>query len=153
MSPFLARDLPASRSLDFFLRHFLDDLSCCLALEHGRQLRRGARRVYIQRRAVSFLLTFEVARCQQFRAYRFLNIALILTILPVRCIIRMVMMARFDRVILLVATRTVGRTGRVIWRADRKMRARGEALRVRRQSTVRASFMLRFELRVDRRAK
>lgn len=26
------------------------------------------------------------------------------------------MMARFDRVILLVATRTVGRTGRVIWR-------------------------------------
>lgn len=59
------------------------------------------------------------------------------------------MMARFDRVILLVATRTVGRTGRVIWRADRKMRARGEALRVRRQSTVRASFLLRFELRVE----
>lgn len=58
------------------------------------------------------------------------------------------MMIRFDRcVILLVATRAVGRTGRVIWRADRQMRARGEALRVRRQSTVRASFLLRFELR------
>lgn len=59
------------------------------------------------------------------------------------------MMIRFYRcVILLVATtRAVGRTGRVIWRADRQMRARGEALRVRRQSTVRASFLLRFELR------
>lgn len=153
MSPFLARDLPASRPLDFFLCHLLDNLSRRLALEHGRQLRR-ARCVYIQRRAVSFLLTFEVARCQQFRTYRFLNTRLILAVLPVRCIVRrLVMMARFDRVILLMATRTVGRTGRVIWRADRKMRARGEALRVRRQSTVRASFLLRFELRADRRAR
>lgn len=145
MSSFLAGNLSAPRPLDLFFRHLLDDLFRRFALENGRQLWR-VRRVHVQRRTEHSVLAFEVRRWQQLRTHR-LRDALVsrwILVVSVRWVVRRLMMVRFNRIILLAGA--IGRTGRVIRRAHRYVRTRSEALRIRRQSTVRAS-VLSFELR------
>lgn len=81
------------------------------------------------------------------RTLRFRALVLSILVVLLRLLLNLVM-ARPGHLLasVILMARTVGRAGRVIRRADRRVRTRAQALCVRRQRAVRAA-VLTFELR------